>query len=55
MQVSHLTHNNAIVSVCIDLNAVMFDHCEHFLPYATQLCWCGVLYPMLVYDMVYYT
>ena len=38
IQLSHLTDSNAIVSVCIDLNAVMFAHCEHCIPYATQLC-----------------
>ena len=38
IQLSHLTHSNAIVSVCIDLNAVMFAHCEHCIPFATQLC-----------------
>ena len=37
IQLSHLTHSNAIVSVCIDLHAVMFAHCEHCIPYATQL------------------
>ena len=25
------------VFVCIDLHAVMFDHCEHCIPFATQL------------------
>ena len=37
IQLSHLTHSKAIVSVCIDLHAVMFDHCEHCIPFATQL------------------
>ena len=37
IQLSHLTHSNAIVSVNIDVNAVMFARCEHFIPYATQL------------------
>ena len=37
IQLSHLTHSNAIVSVCIDLLAVMFVHCEHCIPYSTQL------------------
>ena len=35
-----VTHSKAIVSVRIDLNAVMFAHCELFIPYATQLCQC---------------
>ena len=35
----HTSLSNAIVSVyvCIDLNAVMLAHCEHCIPYATQL------------------
>ena len=37
IQLSRLTHSNAIVSVRIDLNAVMFAHCEHCIPFATQL------------------
>ena len=40
IQLSHLTHSNDIVSVCVDLNAVMFAHYEHCIPYATQLCVC---------------
>ena len=35
IQLSRLTHSNAIVSVCIDLNAVMFAQCEHCIPFAT--------------------
>ena len=26
------------VFVCVHLNAVMFAHCEHCIPFATQLC-----------------
>ena len=34
IQLSHLTHSNTIVSECVDLNAVMCAHCEHFIPFA---------------------
>ena len=37
IQLSHLAHSNVIVGVCIDLHAVMFAHCEHCIPFATQL------------------
>ena len=37
MQFSHLTHSNAIISVYIDLHAVMFAHCEHCIPFATYI------------------
>ena len=37
VQLSHLTHSNAIVSECVDLNAVMCAHCEHTLCYTTVL------------------
>ena len=33
-----LTVMPLIVSVCIDLHGVMFAHCEHCIPFATQLC-----------------
>ena len=33
----HLTHSNAIVSVCVDVHAVMCAHCEHFIPFAIYM------------------
>ena len=37
---SHLTHSNAIVSVCIDLHAVVFARSEHCIP---LICYTTVL------------